>query len=109
MHQLMTTLALERPIASYSTKKTSSGTSMPYEVVDCLRVLGAPIGSTEFCNNFIDNVIAKAQSHAVKLVSNLDDLQTILWIFGVCTAHTITHLFGHAVYNTPLEALPLNF
>jgi hypothetical protein len=27
----------------------------------------------------------------------------------VCTVHKVTHLFSHAVYNTPLEELRNNF
>jgi hypothetical protein len=108
MRQLMTALALEWAIATYSTKKNEAGTSCPYEVLDCLRVLGAPIGSVNFCNNFIDKAIVRAQSDAVTLVSDLEDLKTTLRLFSVCMAHKVTHLFGHAVYNTPVESLLTN-
>jgi hypothetical protein len=62
-----------------------------------------------FCNAFIDKAIAHAQSDALKLVQDLEDLQTTLWLFSVCTAHKVTHLFSHAVYNTSLDDLPNNF
>jgi hypothetical protein len=109
MRQLMTTLALERAIGTYSTNKNDAGTSIPHEATDGLRVLGAPIGLAEFCNNLIKKAIARTQSNAVKLITNLDDLQTMLHLYSVCTVHRITHLFGHAVYNTPLQEFPTNY
>jgi hypothetical protein len=109
MRQLMTALALERAITMYSTKKNDNGISVPYEVLDGLRVLGAPISSTNFCNTFIDNAMYGAKSDALKLVQDLEDLQMTLRLYSICTAHKVTHLFGHAVYNTHLDDLPTNF
>jgi hypothetical protein len=48
----MAGVALEETIAEYSTTKID-GNIVPVEVTDGLSVLGAPIGSTEFCQNFI--------------------------------------------------------
>ena len=52
MKQVMSAIALEDAIATYSTTKDNLGTIVPYEVTDGLRVLGAPVGSTTFCNKF---------------------------------------------------------
>jgi hypothetical protein len=40
-------------------QNNENGTSVPHKVTDGLRVLGAPVGSTSFCNAFINK-----QSHA---------------------------------------------
>ena len=40
---------LESAIATYSRKKREDKTIVPHEVTDGLRVLGAPIGNTAFC------------------------------------------------------------
>jgi hypothetical protein len=49
------------------------------------------------------------QSDATKLLTNLDDLQTTLRLFSMCTANKVTHLFAHDVYNTSQSELPDNF
>jgi hypothetical protein len=77
--------------------------------MDRLRVLGAPIGSTTFCQEFLLKAFSRAQSDAIKLVKNLEDLQTTLRLFSTCTAHKITHLFAHDVYNTDLGDLSDNY
>ena len=39
----MAAIALEDAIATYYTTKNDNGTTIPYEVTDGLRVLGAPV------------------------------------------------------------------
>jgi CDP-diacylglycerol pyrophosphatase len=53
-------------------------------ITDGLRVLGAPIGLTEFCQNFIMKALQRAQSDTTKLLTSLDDLQTTLRILSMC-------------------------
>jgi hypothetical protein len=99
---------LMNTIQHYSTTKVNSLT-VPVEVTDGLRVLGAPIGSKAFCQNFITKALGQAQSDANKLLTNLEDLQTTLRIYSMCTAQKITHLFAHDVYNTAVNELPDQF
>ncbi|KAL7504648.1 hypothetical protein ACHAXN_003960 [Cyclotella atomus] len=87
MRQLMAAFALENAIATYSTTKNDNGISIPHEVVYGLQVLGAPIG---FLVTMYPWRILKMRR-------------------SVCTAHKVTHLFSHAVYNTSLDDLPNNF
>lgn len=84
----MTGIALEEAIAEYSTTKVNGNS---------LRVLGAPIGSIEYCQNVIMKALAQEQSDATKLLTNLDDLQPTLRIFSMCTANKVTHLFAHDI------------
>lgn len=103
----MAGVALEEAVAEYSTTKVD-GRVVPVEVTDGLRVLGAPIGSVEFCQKFILKALDRAKSDAAKLLTNLDDLQTTLRLFSMCTANKVTHLFAHDVYNTSPDDLPEN-
>jgi hypothetical protein len=89
----------------FSTTKVN-GLSVSVEVTDGLRVLGAPVSSLKFCQAFLLKALFKVQSDADKLLSNLEDLQTTLRLYSMCTANKITHLFSHDVYNTTLDELP---
>jgi hypothetical protein len=75
----------------FSTTKVN-GLSVPVEATDGLRVLGAPVGSLQFCQSFLLKALSKAQ--------------TTLRLYSMCTGNKITHLFSHDVYNTKLEELP---
>jgi len=103
--KVLTGQILEKTIAKFSTTKVN-GLIVPVEVTDGLRVLGAPVGSLSFCQSFLLKALSKAQTDATKLLSNLEDLQTTLRLYSMCTANKITHLFSHDVYNTELDDLP---
>jgi hypothetical protein len=103
--KILTDQLLEATISNFSTTKVS-GLSVPVEVTDGLRVLGAPVGSLQFCQSFLLKALSNAQSDANKLLSNLEDLQTTLRIYSMCTSNKFTHLFSHDVYNTELDELP---
>ena len=96
---------LESTISVFSTTKVN-GLPIPVEVTDGLRVLGAPVGSLKFCQAFLIKALSNAQSDADKLLVNLDDLQTTLRLYSMCTANKITHLFSHDLYNTTMDKLP---
>jgi hypothetical protein len=96
---------LESTISVFSTTKVN-GLSVPVEDTDGLHVFGAPVSSLKFCQAFLLKALSKAQSDADKLLSNLEDLQTTLRLYSMCTANKITHLFSHDVYNTTLDELP---
>lgn len=81
---MMTGKRLQDTIAKYSTKIVD-GVRHPVEVTDGLRVLGTPIGSTEFCQNFIMEYLRKAKKDAASLLSSL---------------------FNADVFNSPIDQLP---
>ena len=108
LKQMMLGQRLKTAISNYSTE-IIDGTRKPVEVTDGLRVLGAPVGSTSFCQNFLSKALNRAKTDAKLLLKNLEDLQTILRIYSTCTAHKITHLFSSDVYNTAVEELPNNY
>jgi hypothetical protein len=94
---------LKEAIDTYSTDKAGVGV----EVTDGLRILGVPIGSKSFCQQFITNKLAGAQSDASKILNGLEDSQTMVQIYRQCTAHKLTHLFtSDVIANADLDALP---
>ena len=105
LNTMMKGQILHRTIAKYSMTQVD-GMSVPVEVQDSLRILSAPVGSREFCQSFIFKAIQKAEDDANKLLNGLEDLQTIVQLYSVCTAQKVTHLFGVDVYNTPIDKLP---
>jgi len=72
--------SLQRAIRTYSTKLAGKR-------VDDLRILGVPIGSQAFYQNFIKEQVAKIDAGATVLLSGLDDFQTQLQLFKTCTSH----------------------
>ena len=74
---------------------------------DGLRVLGVPIGSQSFCQEFITAQVTKMEADLKKILAGLDDLQTQLQLFKTCTSHKTTHLF--AVYVFCSDKLPNNW
>jgi hypothetical protein len=71
-----------------------------------LRVLGAPIGSAEFASTFMSNILAQAISDSKKLLTDLEDIQTMTRLFSNCTIHKITHLLSSDVFHSPISSLP---
>ena len=105
-----TYLSLYRAITNYSRQKDpETGKLAPYEEVHGLRVLGAPIGSPSFCNEFILKMMKKALVASDKIANGLDSDQTIIQLFRTCTAHKMTHLFAADVLNKPMDMLPNNW
>ena len=84
---------LEEAIAKYSRKDNK-----PYEEVNGLRILGNPIGSQTFQTKFIKDYLGEAKKNAHKLLTQLDDQQTMLQLFRTCTTQQLTHLFTADVY-----------
>ena len=100
--------SLKQTIEKYSTKIVN-GERVPVEVTDGLRVLGAPIGSPTFCKTFINDILKRAINDSNKLLSSLEDVQTMVRLFSVCTVHKTTHLFSSDVFNSPIQDLPNHF
>jgi hypothetical protein len=99
---------LEQAISKYSVKMID-GIPSPVEVTDGLRVLGAPIGSARFAQEFMHKILHNAINDSQQLLDGLEDIQTMMRLFSSCTVHKITHLFGSDVFHTPLNAMPTLF
>ena len=94
--------SLNNAVKHFSNNKDGS----PAEITDGLRVLGCPIGSSDFCQRFITKVMIKAIDDSNILLTELDDYQTILQLYRRCTQHKLTHLFSSDVLNEDFDNLP---
>lgn len=103
-HDQLTGASLKRAISAFSTDKGE-----PYEEINGLRVLGAPIGSPAFCSDFILNMVRQTVEASNKIINGLDSDQTILQLFCMCTAHKLTHLFAADVLTKDFDDLPDNW
>ena len=100
---------LDEAIETYSTTKGNTGEIVKVEVTEGLRVLGAPIGSSSFCRDFLQAAMSKAKLDSEKILNGLDDVQSMVRVYSMCTVHKLTHLFGTDVLNTDGDALPRNY
>ena len=108
MNKMMIGTSLQQAISTYSIK-IKDGIKTPVEVTDGLRVLGSPIGSVSFCQNFLSQMMNKAQEDARKIAIHLQDIQTIMRLYSMCTVHKMTHLFSSDVFNSNIADLPQSF
>ena len=99
---------LDNAVSTYSRTSSSDRAYTKVEVVDGLRVLGAPIGSPTFCATFLADALLKASADSKKILAGLDDVQSMVRVYNMCTTHKLTHLFGTDVIQTPTELLPNN-
>ena len=102
-------MELDRAVTDYSRTNNKEGGFTKVEVVDGLRVLGAPIGSPSFCAEFLASALRKASSDSRKILEGLEDVQSMVRVYNMCTTHKLTHLFGTDVIQTPTESLPKNY
>ena len=102
-------------LSSPSHSESSAGQSLRRlvseytEEVNGLRVLGVPIGNKTYCTSFIMKIMRKAAESSEALQSALDDDQSLLQLFKICTANKMTHLFTSDVLNADDEDLPHNW
>ena len=72
------------------------------EVVTGFRLLGAPVGSTDFANEFFTQQVDRVIEEAHKLHQHVPDLHTRLKLFVQCTIQKLPHLLGNAImHNLP--------
>ena len=84
---------LQEAITLYSTKD-----SIMYEETNGLRILGSPVGSSTFQQNFIQDYLQMIETDANNLLAGLDNDQTIIQLYRQCTSQRLNHLFPADVY-----------
>ena len=97
--------SLKRAISKFS-NSTKDGIKSPYEEVHGLRVLGVPIGSHKYCNDFVLKLMERALTSSRAIATSLDSKQTIMQLFKTCTVHKMTHLFASDVVNNDMIEMP---
>jgi hypothetical protein len=92
---------LQASIATYSSKPCPTASNptatTPVEVTTGLRVLGQPVGSPDFCRDFLSNAIDNVEKQVDSLFQSIDDRATLLRLFATCAMHKTPHLLGSEV------------
>ena len=64
------------------------------EVTTGFRLLGTPVGSPEFADDFFAQKLEGVRNHAKLLHAGVEDLQTRLRLFSQCSIQKLPHLLG---------------
>ncbi|KAL7531801.1 hypothetical protein ACHAWF_003911, partial [Thalassiosira exigua] len=98
-------LSVARTIAKFSQRpyKGIGPATEPVELVEGNRLLGSPVGSPEFAEDFCDGVAEAAMKEAAQLTAHVPDLQTRLRLFSQCTLQKLPYLLGNDImFQMPL-------
>ena len=90
---------IEHTIAKYSTKPSPNGPNIPVELTSGFRLLGSPIGSTTFANEFFDDQLKEMERTAHSISTHIPDLHTRLKLFTQCITQKIPHLLDSDVLH----------
>ena len=105
-HSPIPTLSLTNPqlassisttIAQYSTKPNPTdilGPALPVELTTGFRLLGSPIGSAAFAQDFFDTQLTTIQDSIALMSTTITDPHTKLRLFSQCLIQKIPHLLG---------------
>ena len=82
-------------------------TQVQPEVTTGLRLLGQPLGSTDFANQFLQEALARYRHNLQRLKEGLQDRHTQSLLFRCCSQPSLTHLLNADVYyNAPTQPAP---
>jgi hypothetical protein len=77
------------------------------EVTHGTRFLGAPLGSTDYVNTFLDNAATTFHTQTQRLIARLPNKQTACTLFKLCAIPSLSHLLATDVlHNTVLDSPP---
>jgi hypothetical protein len=77
------------------------------EITQGTRLLGAPLGSTDFVNRFLDKAAATFDQQTRRLINRIPDKQTAATLFKFCALPSLAHLLATDVlHNTDLTTPP---
>ncbi len=106
-HSPIPTLSLTNPqlalsisttiLAQYSTKPNHNdilGPALPVELTTGFRLLGSPIGSAEFAQDYFDTQLTTIQDSIALTSTTITDPHTKLRLFSQCLIQKIPHLLG---------------
>ena len=94
-------------IANFSKQKgaTPDAPDRPVELTSGFRLLGTPVGSSEYTASFFDDQLQSLRADIDSLHANIADLHTRLKLFAQCTAQRLPHLLGADI----MHSLPLDY
>ncbi len=98
-----TAKSLNRTIQRYWIKENKDGTSSPIELTTGFCLLGTPVGSSDFAQEYYDEQITTVNKALKNLNKAIPDLHTRLKLFSHCTIQKLPHLLDSDVmHNFPL-------
>ena len=89
--------SISSTIAQYSTKPNPNdilGPALPVELTTGFRLLGSPIGSAAFAQDYFDAQLTTIQDSIALMSTALTDPHTKLRLFSQCLIQKIPHLLG---------------
>ena len=89
--------SISNTIANYSTKPNTTdrdGPAIPVELTQGFRLLGSPIGSPDFANEFFDQQLISVQEAISLMTATITDPHTKLRLFAQCLIQKLPHLLG---------------
>ena len=100
---------IEYSINTYSIEKIDN-TSHGIELTDGFRLLGTPVGSATFANQFFLEQLEATRQQYTQLSTDITDLHTRLKLFNTCTLQKLPHLLGADImHNLPTDFDPINW
>jgi len=92
--------SISTTIAKYSTKPNHNdilGPALPVELTTGFRLLGSPIGSPEFAQDYFDTQLTDVQDSIALMSETIADPHTRLRLFSQCLIQKLPHLLGSDV------------
>ena len=94
---------IDYSINTYSIEK-SGNTSCGIELTERFRLLGTPVRSATFANQFFLEQLKATKQQYTQLSTNIFDLQTWLKLFNTCTLQKLPHLLrADIMHNLPID------
>ena len=73
-----------------------------FEEICSLRILGQPVGSTTFAEEFFQKRLEENKRDVAKLLKTVPNHHMALRLFAQCTLHKLPHLLGVEVMYSPM-------
>ena len=99
-----TAITIERTISKYSVNKNKDNTTSPVELTSGFRLLGTPVGSKNFSDQFYNEQLDTVRESMDSMMTAITDTQTRLKLFTICTSQKLPHLLDSDImHNYPTE------
>ena len=99
---------VEATLREYSVEKNTADPEGPPSMVELtsgFRLLGTPVGSPEFAEEFFEEQLKEVRRNIASLHAGVPDLQTRLRMFTQCIIQKLPHLLGADI----MHRLPMDF
>ena len=94
-----TATILRRTIAKYSIEIHDDKSSTPMELTTGFRLLGTPVGSTDFAHQFYTEQLEVVRKGLTSMTEAITDTQTRLKLFSTCIIQKLPHLLDSEIMH----------